>query len=255
MLSLTHLTLAQRQTYNRGAMREHMLTPLEEKELAGSELLRGAPDDFRVRFNRLWKRKTLRAGETLMTANEPGHALYFVLTGTVKIHVEQADGSDVFIDISGAGDIVGEMSIVDNVGRSATATAMEETRVLWMERAAIETELNLTPLLSQNVARILSQRLRHATTRIQVMATQNTYGRVAHQLLFLQDKYGRVTPDGVLIPIRLTQSELADLVGATRERVNQVMGKFKREKILAVDSGNHLTILDAEALWRYEGKG
>src|SRR5215211_7249573 len=115
-----------------------MVTASEEKELARSELLRGAPDEMRERFNRLWKHKTLQAGETLMTAHEPGHSLYFVLAGTVKIHVEQPDGSDVFLDIAGAGDVVGEMSIIDRVGRSASATAMEETHVLWMERTAIE---------------------------------------------------------------------------------------------------------------------
>lgn len=251
MYSATRLTVQPSQTYNRAAVRNAMVTASEEKELAGSELLRGASEEMRARFNRLWKHKTLQAGETMLTAHEPGHALYFILTGTVKIHVEQPDGSDVFIDISGAGDIVGEMSIIDRAERSASATAMEETRVLWMERAAIENELNTTPLLSQNVARILSQRLRHATMRIQVMATQNTYGRVAHRLLFFMDKYGRVTREGVLIPMRLSQSELADLVGATRERVNQVMGRFKREGILAVDSKNHLTILDEQALRRY----
>lgn len=251
MLTPTRLTLPPRAPYNRAGSRDTMVTASEEKELARSELLRGAPQEMRERFNRLWKHKTLQAGETMLTAHEPGHALYFVLAGTVKIHVEQSDGSDVFIDIAGAGDIVGEMSIVDRAERSASATAMEETHVLWMERTAIENELNTTPLLSQNVARILSQRLRHATMRIQVMATQNTYGRVAHQLLFFMEKYGRVTREGTWIPMRLTQSELADLVGATRERVNQVMGRFKREEILTVDSKNHLTILNVEALKKY----
>lgn len=232
-------------------MRPDTLTGEQETQLSQSELMRGAPAEVRTRFNSLWKHKSLRAGETLLTAQQPGNALYFVLSGTVKIHVEQPNGSDVFIDIAGAGDVVGEMSIIDNAARSASATAMEETLVLWMERAAIEQEMNLSPLIARNLSRILSQRLRHATERIQVMATRDIFGRVAHQLQFFQHKYGQPTPEGILIPIKLTQGDLADLVGATRERVNRVIGEFRRLNILKMDAASHITVLDSAALERY----
>lgn len=251
MSPLLRLTLPPRETYNRATMRHASLSTIEQAQLAASELLRGASAELRARVNAQWKRKTLRAGETLMTAQQPGNALYFILNGTVKIHVEQVDGGDVFIDIAGAGDVVGEMSIIDHATRSASATAMEETHALWMERAALEQLLNTTPLLAQNIARILSQRLRHATARIQVMAKRDTFGRVAFQLLFLMDKYGKPNATGILIPIRLTQADLADLVGATRERVNRVMVDLRRENILQTDSANHITILDANTLREY----
>ncbi len=251
MSPLLRLTLPPRETYNRATMRHASLSITEQAQLAASDLLRGASAELRARVNAQWKRKTLRAGETLMTAQQPGNALYFIVNGTVKIHVEQVDGGDVFIDIAGAGDIVGEMSIIDNATRSASATAMEETQTLWLERAALEQLLSTTPLLAQNIARILSHRLRHASTRIQVMAKRDTFGRVAFQLLFLMDKYGKPNAMGILIPIRLTQADLADLVGATRERVNRVMVDLRRENILQTDSANHITILDADALREY----
>lgn len=251
MFSMPYLTHTPPKNYNRDTMRPDTLTTQELKQLAQSELMRGASAEVAARMNPLWKHKLLRAGETFLTAQQPGDALYFVISGTIKIHVEQADGSDVFIDISAAGDVVGEMSIMDNAARSASATAMEETRVLWMERTAIESEMNETPLIAINLARILSHRLRHATERIQVMATRDTFGRVAHQLQFFQNKYGRRTAEGILIPVRLTQGDLADLVGATRERVNHVMGVFKRENILKMDAGSHVTVLDSSTLAKY----
>lgn len=174
MFDTRQLTLSQSKSYNRARMSQLGLTAEEIRLLAESDLLRGASSEIQTRVNALWKRKAMQAGETLMTAQQPGHALYFVLSGTIKIHVEQANGEDVFIDISATGDTIGEMSMVDHATRSATATAMEESQLLWMERAALQNEMNHSPLLAQNIARIISNRLRHATTRIQVMATQDT---------------------------------------------------------------------------------
>jgi CRP-like cAMP-binding protein len=189
-----------------------------------------------------------------MIAQQPGDVLYFILSGTVKIHVEQEDGSDVFIDILVGGDVIGEMSIVDNATRSATATPIEPTTVLWIDRAPLEEAMNTYPVLARNIARIISSRLRRATDRFQVMATRDSYGRVAHQLSFLVSRYGKKRDDGFLIPIPLTQGDLADLVGLTRERVNRVIGRFKKEKLLSVDSTNHITVHDLPTLTIYANR-
>lgn len=251
MFSSRRLTLPLCKTYNPARMPKLVLTVDETQLLAESDFLRGASEQVCARMNALWKRKTFRMGEPLMSAQQPGNALYFILSGTVKIHVEQTNGGDDFIDISAAGDTIGEMSMVDQATRSATVTAMEETRVLWMERAALESELNHSPQLTQNIARIISNRLRHATARIQIMATQDTSGRIAHQLLFFGRKYGKPTASGIFLPMRLTQGDLADLVGATRERVNRVIGMFKRADILGIDSANRITIYRPDELVKY----
>lgn len=251
MFHSPRLTLPSRETYNHRAMSKLVLTAAETALLAESDLLRGTLSAERARVNQLWKRKTIRKGEPLMTVQQPGDALYFIMQGAVKIHIEQTNGGDVFIDISSTGDTVGEMSIVDSDTRSATATAMEDTATLWMERRALKAEMNRAPLLAQNIARIISNRLRHATARIQIMATQDTFGRVAYQLLFFATRYGKPADAGILIPLHLTQGDLADLVGATRERVNRVMGTFKRAHLLSIDAQNRITLQRAQELATY----
>ena len=91
--------------------------------------------------------------------------------------------------------------------------------------------------------RILSRRLRLANVRIQAHCTLDTFGMVAHQLLEFAELYGVPTASGATyVPIRLTQSDLATLIGASRERVNQVMVAYKKSGIISVDSRFHITV-------------
>jgi len=103
--------------------------------------------------------------------------------------------------------------------------------------------------MAQNLMRILSNRLRNSTGQFQAMAALDVNGRVIRQLLTFADRYGTAGLDGeIVIPIRLTQYELASLVGASRKRVNQAMVVLKREGWIASDSCYHITILDRARL-------
>jgi CRP-like cAMP-binding protein len=105
------------------------------------------------------------------------------------------------------------------------------------------------PLLGYNVASILARRLRLATAQIQSYATLDADGRVARQLLALAQEYGRKDENGgVLIPLHLTQTDLADLVGASRVRVNRVLMEFKKRNYLSVDASHRITLHNSEAL-------
>jgi len=108
------------------------------------------------------------------------------------------------------------------------------------------------PAIALNLLRILSDRLRLANERIQALCALDVYGRVARQIQSFARQYGQPSADGtVTIPIRLTQSDIASLVGATRERVNQVITSFKQQGYIAVDRTYHITIHNPEALERY----
>jgi CRP/FNR family cyclic AMP-dependent transcriptional regulator len=108
------------------------------------------------------------------------------------------------------------------------------------------------PAIALNLLRILSDRLRLANERIQALCALDVYGRVARQIQSFARQYGQRGADGtVTIPIRLTQSDIASLVGATRERVNQVMTSFKQQGYIAVDRNYHITVHNPDALERY----
>jgi CRP/FNR family cyclic AMP-dependent transcriptional regulator len=141
------------------------------------------------------------------------------------------------------------MCLLDAAGHSATVATIEPCSLLWVDGATFRSWLQTIPLLTFNVAVILSRRLRVATAQIEALAALDVYGRVAYQLLALATEYGRPTAEGtVRLPFRLTQSDLASMVGASRPRVNAVMGLYARHGYLVSDADARITVLDREAL-------
>jgi len=184
----------------------------------------------------------------LMIAGTPGEAVYFIVSGTVKIYVPQLDGSEVTVNLMGPGDTVGELSAIDSGGRSASVITLEETRVYWISQADFQEAIRTIPPVAENLLRTLSSRLRNTTDNIQAYASLDIPGRIARQILMIAAHYGQATPEGVYIPLRLTQNDIAELVGASRKRVNQIMVVLKRDNVIAVDAGWHITILRRDFL-------
>jgi CRP/FNR family cyclic AMP-dependent transcriptional regulator len=194
-------------------------------------------------------RRLFPAGASIVTAEQPGEAVYIILAGTVKIHIEQTDGRDVVLAIVGAGDTIGEMSLLDSAGRSASAVALEASLLLWMDKAVFQQMLADFPPVALNLVRIMSSRVRLNNELIQALATLDVYGRVARQLLAFAEKYGE---GGMgLIPIHLTQGDIADLVGASRKRVNQVMVFFREQEFISINASGKIVIVNREALAKY----
>jgi CRP/FNR family cyclic AMP-dependent transcriptional regulator len=196
------------------------------------------------------RRRIFPSGVTLMTAEQSGEAVYFILSGTVKVHCEQADGSEVIISILGPGECVGEMSALDQPVRSASVTTLEESELLWMDRGAFKRFLMTAPMLGQNLACLLSARLRQANEQIQSLATADIECRVARQLIGFAEKYGQPENGDISIPVRLTQSDLASLIGATRESVNKVIVSYKERGLVSASRDHHWTIHNHQFLAR-----
>jgi CRP/FNR family cyclic AMP-dependent transcriptional regulator len=195
-------------------------------------------------------RRVFEAGRNVMTIEQPGEAVYVILYGTIKIHIEQVE-RDVILSILGAGDLLGEMSLIDSVGRSASAVTLENSLLLWMDKVTFNYILdNFTPV-ARNLVRILSARVRLSDQMIQALATLDVNGRVARQLLAFAEKYGYAKQGATQIPIVLTQSDIADLVGASRKRVNQAMVLFKERGLIDTGPEGRIAIKDMEGLARY----
>ncbi len=220
----------------------------DTSELATIPLFTGLSPAELERVNELLRRKGFAAGANLMTAEQPGEVVYVLLEGTAKIFVEQADGTEVVLAFLSAGDTVGEMSLIDSAGRSADVVVVERATCLWMDRAAFHRCLREMPALGFNLYRLLCRRLRLANEQLQAISTLDVVGRVARQLLAFAEQYGRATGDGaVRIPFKLSQSDLAGLVGASRERVNHAVAELKERGAIVLD-GQHVVVQDAQAL-------
>jgi CRP/FNR family cyclic AMP-dependent transcriptional regulator len=195
-------------------------------------------------------RRVFEAGRNVLIIEQPGEAVYIILQGTVKIHVEQGE-RDVILSILGAGDLLGEMSLIDSVGRSASAVTLEDSLLLWMDRVTFNYMLDHFPCVARNLVRILSARVRLSDQLIQALATLDVNGRVARQLLAFAEKYGREESGITQIQVALTQGDIADLVGASRKRVNQAMVLFKERGLIDTDPEGRIRIRDGGGLARF----
>ncbi len=228
----------------------------DPSQLRELDLFQGLDADQLAQLNQLLRASNVPSGTHFITADQPGDVVYVLLEGTVKIYVSRADGREVILAFLGPGDTVGEMSLVDSAGRSANVVTTEASRLLWMDRVSFQSCLRAMAPLANNLVRLLSHRLRFANEQIQALCTLDVPGRVARQILALADRYGSSARGGaaggaVKIQLRLTQSDLGEVVGASRERVNQAIVEFKQQGYIAVDSDHRIHVRDRQALTRY----
>ena len=198
--------------------------------------------------NGLVRKRQFPAGASVISAETPGEVVYIILSGTVKIKADQPDGREVIIAILGPGEIVGELSLIDSADRSADVITQEECSVLWMDRRVFDALLESVPQLSSNLLRILSRRIRMATEQVRALCTLDVYGKVARQLLVFADQYGVPTANGIQIPLRITQTDLAGMVGASRERVNQAVVNLRERNLITVDTSYRTTVKEVDRL-------
>jgi CRP/FNR family cyclic AMP-dependent transcriptional regulator len=234
------------------------MAAVDDPALLGElELFQGLSSTELAQLNGMLRCSVVPAGSHFITAEQPGEVVYVLLAGTVKIYVSRADGREVILAFLGPGDTVGEMSLVDSAGRSANVVTTEPSRLLWMDRSTFLSCVRTLAPLASNLVRLLSHRLRFANEQIQALCTLDVPGRVARQILALADRYGQprwATPEAegeVRIPLRLTQSDLGEVVGASRERVNQAIVDFKQRGYLAVDGDHRLIVRSRRDLARY----
>jgi len=167
------------------------------------------------------------------------------------VHLFAPDGAEVILAVLGPGEVVGEMSLADSLGRSAGVRTLEETSLLWMDREAFRESAEGIPVLGRNLAQVLSRRLRLANTHSRMLVALDVPGRVAAQLLALAREYGEPLLGGdILIPLRLTQTDLAGLVGASRVRVNQALGYYRKRGSISLNRDNRIVVHDEAALAR-----
>jgi CRP/FNR family transcriptional regulator, cyclic AMP receptor protein len=187
--------------------------------------------------------RILPSDSHLILADQPGELIYIILEGTLKVHIQQEDNNDVILAILGPGDIVGEMSLIDQINRSANVTTMDTTSLVWMDKSSFQEAMEHFPVIAQNLLRILSRRIRAADEHIQALASMDIFGRVVIQLLSFCNKFGVSDGrGGTTIQIHITQGNLADLVGASRKRVNQVIVSLKNQNYISIGENAFITL-------------
>src|SRR5437667_8340643 len=181
------------------------------------------------------KRRTFRSGEVIFHRDDPGQVLYMIKDGKVKICIISPDGQEVSLAVLGKGEYFGEFALLDGLPRSADAVALERVECHTLQRSDFHNAILKNPKIAILVLEALSKRLRNTDQMVEDLIFLDVYGRVAKKLLELADAHGVKVDDGVRIDVRLTQQELASMVGASRESVNKVMGYFTDKKFISTD--------------------
>jgi CRP-like cAMP-binding protein len=191
----------------------------------------------------------VRKGDVVFTEGEPGDSLYIVISGKIKVGRRAADGRQNLIAVMGPSDMVGELSLFDPGPRTATATAITDSRVARLRKSALRPWLTNRPEIAEQLLRVLARRLRRTNDALADLIFTDVPGRVAKSLLQMASRFG--TRDGGVLRVThdLTQEELAQLVGASRETVNKALADFASRGWLRLD-GKSVIILDPERLAR-----
>jgi CRP/FNR family transcriptional regulator, cyclic AMP receptor protein len=181
------------------------------------------------------KTRRFRAGEVIFHRDDPGQVLYIIKEGKVKICLISTDGQELSLVVFGKGEYFGEFALLDGLPRSADAVALENVVCYTVQRNDFHNAIMKNPRIAIEVMEVLVKRLRSTDQQVEDLIFLDVYGRVAKKLLELSETYGTKVENGMRIDVRLTQQELASMVGASRESVNKVMGHFMDKGVISTD--------------------
>jgi CRP-like cAMP-binding protein len=186
-------------------------------------------------------------GSILFKEGDDGEHLYVIVNGKLKLGTSSGDGRENLLSILGPGEMFGELSLFDPGPRTSTATAVTDAKLLSLGHEKVIPWLKQHPEVSLQLLTRLSQRLRRTNEAVGDLVFSDVPGRVAKALIDLGDRFGKTTPEGLLVNHDLTQEELAQLVGASRETVNKALADFAGRGWLKLD-GRSVLIADVERL-------
>jgi CRP/FNR family cyclic AMP-dependent transcriptional regulator len=176
--------------------------------------------------------------QTLFTAGDPGDGCYRVESGLMKVSVISPSGAERILAIFGPGSLIGEFAVIDGQPRSATVTAVRESLLRFISRAAYEEFVRQHPEVRDYIMMMLIQRLRDTNSIVAAASFLSTKGRVALALVGLAEAFGQDLGGGRnLIKQKITQNEVAAMAGVARENVSRTLNEWMRQKLLSRASG------------------
>jgi CRP/FNR family transcriptional regulator, cyclic AMP receptor protein len=218
-----------------------------ERVLRRAPLFEGLDEDNARVLRRQMTEVHLNRGEHLFLEGQDGDRLYVVLDGKLKLTRAAADGRENLLSVLGPGEMFGELSLFDPRPRTSSASAVTDATLAALTHEALKPWLRERPEVSLHMLQALARRLRRANDLNADLVFTDVPGRVAKNLLDLADRFGEQEPDGLHVHHDLTQEELAQLVGASRETVNKALADFAARGWLQI-SARSVLILDSERL-------
>ena len=188
-------------------------------------------------------------GDVLFHEGDPGDRLFVIRSGKIKLGRRSSDGRENLLSIQGPGEMFGELSLFDPGPRTATATVVADAELVELAHTDLVAWLEQHPTVAKHLLKALAHRLRRTNEALADLVFSDVPGRVAKALLDLATRFGQPTDEGVRVAHDLTQEELAQLVGASRETVNKALADFAARGWVRRE-GRAVVLLDADRLER-----
>ena len=222
---------------------------MDDDVVRQAPLFAALDDEAAEALKGMMSRRDLGRGVVLFTEGDPGDRLYIIVDGKIKLGRASGDGRENLLAILGPGEMFGELSLFDPGPRNATATAVADTTLLGVGTEDLASWLEGRPDVAQQLLRALARRLRRTNEALADLVFSDVPGRVAKALLDLSERFGSPTDEGLRVAHDLTQEELAQLVGASRETVNKALADFAARGWLRLDQ-RAVLLLDIDRLRR-----
>src|SRR5229473_6570663 len=190
------------------------------------------------------KHTTLKRGTTIVSKGDPANSLIAVISGTVKISVSSAEGRNAILNLIGPGEIFGEVAVLDGLARTADATANTDCEIFVIDRRDFLPFVRSQPALAMKFIELLCARLRRTSEQVEQLILKDLPGRLACALLGLT---AQRKLDPASRTIAITQQEIGEMVGMTRESINKQLGAWAARKWVRLEHGA-IVVLDANSL-------
>ncbi|HEY1382427.1 MAG TPA: Crp/Fnr family transcriptional regulator [Dongiaceae bacterium] len=191
--------------------------------------------------------KHLERRETLLSRGDEGDALYVVVEGLVRIWVGSESGKELTFSMMEPGDVFGEIALLDGLPRTANATAQEATLLLVIQRSAFLSVLEGEPTLARHIIELLCERMRLKTDLLSDFAFADLPVRLARKLDDLVTAHGEIDGNVARLGRRFSQTELAQMLGVSREAINKQLAAWSHKGIVSTEEGG-LTVLNLSGL-------
>ena len=221
--------------------------PVDESIVRKAPLFTALDDAAAASLRSSMETVRLSKGGTLFTEGDAGDHLYVIIEGKLKLGTSSGDGRENLLSVLGPGEMFGELSLFDPGPRTATATAVTDVRLLSLGHDKVIPWVTQHPQVALDLLERLAQRLRRTNEVLGDLVFSDVPGRVAKALIDLGERFGKETDEGLYVHHDLTQEELAQLVGASRETVNKALADFAGRNWIRLD-GRAVLITDRERL-------
>jgi CRP/FNR family transcriptional regulator, cyclic AMP receptor protein len=237
----------------RDATAGELPSAVKEKLIRNSVIFGGLDDESLRALVQVSRTRRIRKGTMLFQQGDEGDALYGVIGGLIRICIAGESGKELTLGLMEPGDIFGEIALLDGLPRSADAYAAEDATLLVIDRAQFVPMLERGGKIARHVIELLCERLRENTERLGEHAFLNLQARLARKLQALAIAHGRRDAHGITIDVKLSQTELAQMLGVTREAVNKQLQTWTKLGVVHFDRG-HITIADEKRLAEFQNQ-